>query len=304
MKGSSSMRLGISSYCLCPNLRDGKMTIFDVIRWAADHDCQHIEFVPFYLDFLANPELIDRVREACAEANLPISTYSLNADLLKPDLEERRAEIQRVKTHIDVAHRLGLTKMRHDVASFRRPMSSNTPQNFMKEFPLMVEGVREVADYAASYGMTTTLENHGFFVNGSDRVISLLEAVDRKNVRMTIDVGNFLCVDERGENAVKKCLPYADMIHLKDFYIRDKARLAGVGGLFDCDNGSWFETVGGSMLRGAILGQGDLNIWKILGDVKHAGYDGDISIEFEGMEPCEAATETCLRTARTIWEQV
>ena len=121
---------------------------------------------------------------------------------------------------------------------------------------------------------------------------------------MTIDVGNFLCVDERGENAVKKCLPYADMVHLKDFYIRDKARLAGVGGLFDCDNGSWFETVGGSMLRGAILGQGDLNIWKILGDVKHAGYDGDISIEFEGMEPCEAATETCLRTARTIWEQV
>ena len=170
MKGSSSMRLGISSYCLCPNLRDGKMTIFDVIRWAADHDCQHIEFVPFYLDFLANPELIDRVREACAEANLPISTYSLNADLLKPDLEERRAEIQRVKTHIDVAHRLGLTKMRHDVASFRRPMSSNTPQNFMKEFPLMVEGVRELADYAASYGMTTTRENHGFSISGTKPV--------------------------------------------------------------------------------------------------------------------------------------
>ena len=76
MKGSSSMRLGISSYCLCPNLRDGKMTIFDVIRWAADHDCQHIEFVPFYLNFLANPELIDQVREACAEANLPISTVN------------------------------------------------------------------------------------------------------------------------------------------------------------------------------------------------------------------------------------
>ena len=79
------------------------------------------------------------------------------------DLEERRAEIQRVKDHIDIAHRLGLKKMRHDVASFRRPMSSNTPQNFVKEFPWMVEGVRELADYAAGYGMTTTLENHGFF---------------------------------------------------------------------------------------------------------------------------------------------
>ena len=45
LKGSSSMRLGISSYCLCPNLRDGKMTIFDVIRWAADHD-GHAEWQP------------------------------------------------------------------------------------------------------------------------------------------------------------------------------------------------------------------------------------------------------------------
>ncbi len=298
------MRLGISSYCLCPNLREGKMTIFDVIDWAVAHGCQQIEFVPFYLDFVENPELIDQVREKCASVGLPISTYSLNADLLKPDLEERRAEIQRVKDHIDIAHRLGLKKMRHDVASFRRPMSSNTPQNFVKEFPWMVEGVRELADYAAGYGMTTTLENHGFFVNGSDRVITLIEAAERPNIRMTVDVGNFLCVDERGENAVKKCIPYADMIHLKDFYIRDKARLAGVGGLFDCDNGSWFETIGGSMLRGSILGQGDLDIWKILGTIKHMGYDGDISIEFEGMEPCEYATETCLQTARTIWEQV
>ena len=30
---------------------------------------------------------------------------------------------------------------------------------------------------------------------------------------MTLDVGNFLCVDEDAIIGVKKCLPYAVMIH-------------------------------------------------------------------------------------------
>ena len=73
--------------------------------------------------------------------------------------------------------------------------------------------------------MSTSLENHGFFVNGADRVIRLIEGIGRSNVKMTMDVGNFRCVDDISEIAVQKCLPYADTIHLKDFYIRDKERM-------------------------------------------------------------------------------
>ncbi len=51
-----------------------------------------------------------------------------------------------------------------------------------------------------------------------------------------------------------------------------------------CGGGNWFETVGGSVIRGSILGQGDLDIWKILKTVKDYGYNSDISLEFEGMD--------------------
>ena len=59
--------------------------------------------------------------------------------------------------------------------------------------------------------------------------------------------------------------------------------------MFNCDNGSWFETMGGKMLRGSILGQGDMDVWEILRLIKHSGFDGYISLEFEGMEPCGRA---------------
>ena len=300
------MKLGISSYCLSPYMGSGQMTIYDVIDWAKDHGCEHIEFVPFYLPFVdeknkcLNTELIDGVREYCKKVDLEISTYSVNADLLIPDEEAQRAEIARVKLHIDAAARLGIKWMRHDIANFRRPFETNTAYHFNRELPQMVAGTRELCDYAKQYGIDTTLENHGFFCNGSERVLRIFDEVDRPNMKMTMDVGNFLCVDEYNLAAVKQCIHKAQIIHLKDFYIRRKEQLPSQNVMFDCNNGSWFETLGGQMIRGAITGQGDLPIPEIINVIKNSDFDGYISIEFEGMEPCDRGTEISLNMARAF----
>ena len=122
--------------------------------------------------------------------------------------------------HIDVAAKLGLKRMRHDVSSFRRPLETNTPLDFEREFPLMVEACRALADYASQYGITTMVENHGFFVNGADRVIRLWSEVNRENFGLLCDIGNFICVEDDPVVAVKKVLEYVRMFHLKDFYVR------------------------------------------------------------------------------------
>ena len=62
--------------------------------------------------------------------------------------------------------------------------------------------------------------------------------------------------------------------------------------------------MGGKMLRGAILGQGDMDVWEILRMIKHSGFDGYISLEFEGMEPSEQGTEIGLSMARAILSRV
>lgn len=278
-----------------------------VIDYAADKGCEHIEFVPFCTPFVdeesgrINTDYIDAVKEKCAERSLEISTYSVNANIIDPDEKKREAEIKRVMLHIDAAARLGISYMRHDVAAFRRSFEENTVANFEKTFPLMIEGVRRLYDYADSLGVHTTLENHGFFCNGSDRIIRLIEEANRKHLSMTMDVGNFACVDEDCTAAVKKCLRYARIIHFKDFYIRDKRRLPGQTGMFRCDDGCWFETLGGKMLRGSIVGQGDLDIFEIARAIEAQGFDGYLSIEFEGMEECKKGTEISLDMTRGIF---
>lgn len=323
------MKLGISSYSLNKRLRTGEMSLFDVIDWAVEHQCEHLELVPFSLPLLREDGSIDydyvkRVRDKAGEAGLPLSTFSLNACVIKPTADEHKRELDRIRMYMDMAHFLGIKKMRHDTCSGQHPEGLNTPEQFERDFPVFVDAVRELADYAAGLGMSTTLENHGLYVNGADRMIRLLNAVDRQNVGMTLDVGNFLCVDDVPEVAVGKCIRYANMIHLKDFYIRKKERMLPQEGMYTAGARSprptpptpeelrrmpprlgYVGTASGrTILRGAILGQGDMDIWDILATIKSSGYDREISIEFEGMEDCCAATDICLRTARHIWERV
>ena len=231
------MKLGISSYSLNKRLRTEEMSLFDVIDWAKEHDCAHLELVPFSLPLLKEDGTVDydyvkRVRDHAEKVGMPLSAFSLNACVIKPTADERKRELDRIRMYMDMAHFLGIKKMRHDTCSGQHPNGINTPEQFEKDFPVFVDAVRELADYAATLGMSTTLENHGLYVNGADRMVRLLNAVDRPNVGMTLDVGNFLCVDDRPEVAVAKCIKYADMIHLKDFYIRKKDRMLPQDGMY------------------------------------------------------------------------
>ena len=48
----------------------------------------------------------------------------------------------------------------------------------------------------------------------------------------------------------------------------------------------FFLSRGGNFLRGTIIGHGDVPVLQCLRALKRTGYDGYLSIEFEGMEDC------------------
>ncbi|WP_306085037.1 sugar phosphate isomerase/epimerase family protein [Paenibacillus glucanolyticus] len=160
----------------------------------------------------------------------------------------------------------------------------------------IVEGCRQIADYAAQFDITTTIENHSVSIQASDRVQRVLQSVNRPNFRTMLDIGNFLCVDEQPLVGVRRNLSLASLIYAKDFYYRP----------FDQDpgGGKWFRTSHGNYLRGAIFGQGDIDARRILRIIKEYGYDGDITLEFEGMEECREGTRLGLDDLKRVWEEV
>lgn len=289
------MKLGLSTYSLLGALKSGEMTVLDVVQWIADNGGEHMEIVPYGFTLVDNLELADAVREKAKEVGIELSNYSMPANFVQETEEEFEKEVARIKEHVDLCHRMGIKHMRHDVTAFTLPPEKITIEWFEENLHLMVEGSRQIADYAAQFGITTTIENHGQCVQHSDRVQRVLLEVDRPNFKTTLDVGNFLCVDEDPIVGVKKNLPFASLVHFKDFYIRPY--YANPGG------GEWFTSANGNYLRGSIVGQGDINIPQIVKLVKDSGYDGYISLEFEGMEECKEASKIGLDNLRRFWEE-
>jgi sugar phosphate isomerase/epimerase len=303
--GRSHMKLGISSYSLDLDMKRGAMSLFEVIEWAARQGAECFELVPFSFKFQdeagkLDSEFIKRVRKQAADAGLELINYSVLADLCKTG-EALEAEIKRLEHEVDIVAELGIPQMRHDVCAFRRPLDQNGLAAFDAQLPFMVEGARRVTEYAKAHGVRTMVENHGFFANGCDRVERILYGVDHDNYGLLYDTGNITCMDEDASVAALRLAKTAKMIHLKDFYIR--MRDPGDATQFDC-KGHWFKTMAGRYLRGAILAQGDLDIWEILKAIKAAEYDGGIVIEFEGLEDARYATAVSLANARRIWGEV
>ena len=300
------MRIGLSSYSLDREIEAGKMTLLEAIDWAAAHGAECMELVPFAFRF-DDPEsgkidraAIQEVKRRARDAGVPLCNYSVLADFCREG-EALEKEIARICHEVDIAAELGVPKMRHDVCGFRRPHAENTLADFERWMPVMAEAAKRVTEHGKKQGVKTMIENHGFFANGCDRVERILRLVNDDNYGLLLDTGNIVCVNEDAAVAAQSLAPLSRMVHLKDFYIR--SRDPGDSTQFDCA-GSWFRSRGGKYLRGAILAQGDLDIWAILHSLKASGYDGDIAIEFEGLEDGPYAAAVGMQNARRIWEEV
>ncbi|MFC5699681.1 sugar phosphate isomerase/epimerase family protein [Cohnella faecalis] len=284
------MKLGVSTYSFWQAMEKGEMDVVQALGHIAAMGGEHAEIVPLGFDLTANPELIAAIRGKAKEVGIELSNYAVDANFAGLGDEEYEAEIERVKREVDIAAALGVSLMRHDVAR----SDDRSIGRFLADLPRLVEACRRIADYAAPLGITTSVENHGYYVQASDRVQAIVGLVDRPNFRTTLDVGNFVCVDEDPVVAVRNNIAIASMVHAKDFYRRPAYENPGEG---------WFRSAGGAYLRGAIVGQGDLDIRSALRIVRESGYDGFLSIEFEGMEPCVQGTRIALDNVRRFWEE-
>lgn len=296
-------RFGISIYGVSRKICSGEISAVEAFEKICNMGAEVVELVPFGFNLVETPEMRKDFKEASAKLGVPIGNYSLNANFLMLTPEQYDAEMARVKRHMDMVSDMEIPTMRVDSAAFRRPMSENTMEKFQAELPLIVRTYEELCDYAKPLGVTVLLENHGFHANGSERVRQIMTSVRRDNFAHQLDVGNYTCVDDIPEIAVKKMIPFAKTIHMKDFYLRPAHRDPGGAVEFSCEN-SWFRSVNGTFLRGSILAQGDLDIWDIMRTIKTSAYDGDIYLEYEGMEECEYGTQVSFSNMKRIYGEV
>ena len=270
------MKIGVSSYSYSRLVRNGQMKQIEVVAKAKEMGFDVLEFSTIAVpEGETLPKFAEKLRKEADRVGIALANYTIGADFINGSNGDLKAEIERVKEEVRVAQILGVPGMRHD-ASRGFPAEKKGAKSFDAALPRLKEGCRAVTEYAATMGIKTMVENHGHFCQDSDRVEKLVTAVDHPNFGVLIDMGNFICVDEDPAIAVGRLLPYAFHVHAKDFQLKPgTAPWPGQG---------WALTRGGNFRRAAIIGHGDVPVVTCLRAMKNAGFDGVLSIEFEGIE--------------------
>ena len=254
-----------------------RLGILGVIDKAAEMGFDGIEFSEGGWSKGLDLDVARAVRERIAEKGLTAVSYCVGADFLYGSGGDLDKEIERVKGQVDFAAAMGVRNMRHDVAYGMRPENGKKAGlGYDNALPRLAEGCRRVTEYAESLGVGTMTENHGYFSQDAARVEKLINTVDHRNFGALIDIGNFMCADEDPVKSVSIMAPYAKHVHCKDFHYKP--------GSEDCPGAGWFPTRAQNWLRGAILGHGVVQVGQCFRILKAAGYDGFLSLEFEGVE--------------------
>lgn len=284
------MKISVSSYSFSQYIAKGLLTQFTCIEKAKELGFDAIEFIDLDTpEGMSEEEYARRIKDECDRVGLPVSNYTVWADLIGKNTEE---EVARLQKKVDVAAILGSASMRHD-ATWTQPVNTRGLRHMIEP---LAKGIREVTSYAESKGIRTMMENHGTFLQDADRVESIITAVGHPNFGWLCDMGNFLCADENPAVSCGKAAPYLFYAHAKDFIVKS-------GNEPDPGEG-FFKSRSGNYLRGTIVGHGAVPVKQCLQIFKNSGYDGYLGVEFEGIEDCIQGLSIGLANLRRFVREV
>jgi sugar phosphate isomerase/epimerase len=187
--------------------------LFGVCDFCAKHDFDAVDvtgyFFPGYPDAPSDRYLVKLKRHAF-DLGLELSGTGVRNDFTTADAKVRADGVQRVKTWIEVAAKLGAPTVRafaDSQAPFKnwRDASGNAPRETVERWA--AEALHECAEHGERYGVIVAVQNHADFIDTGAQHVSLIERVNHPWCRAMVDTGSYVTDDPYADIAL--AAPYA-----------------------------------------------------------------------------------------------
>jgi sugar phosphate isomerase/epimerase len=173
-------------------------------------------FFPGYPQAPADDYLI-RLKRHAFNLGLAISGTGVRNDFTAAAPATRAEGVQRIKTWIEVAAKLGAPTVRA-FADSQQPFktwqqaSNNASRESVEAY--LAESLRECADHGKKFGVIVAVQNHGDFISTGAEHLSLLRRVDHEWCAAMVDTGKYLTPDPYADIALMA--PYAVNWQIKE----------------------------------------------------------------------------------------
>jgi sugar phosphate isomerase/epimerase len=146
-------RISVFPKCYFDDLYYGRRDYLGWLREAATLGAEGVEHYDGFFRSLDTAG-IEQVQKVLRETGQVSSLLCFSPDFTRPDAAERRAQVERQKTAIDLCDALGIRHCR-TLSGQRYPGMTRA-----EGVDRTVEGIRRSLDYAARKGVTLCMENH------------------------------------------------------------------------------------------------------------------------------------------------
>ncbi len=222
--------------------------------------------VPINESGAVNLEKWQRIGGQLKELGLGVQTCTIcgiSHSLISPDESIRRAAVNYLKQVVDCSQALGSEILMGPLYAGFKAFSGKPATS--QEWNWSVAGMREVAEYAQTKGVTLAIEYLNRFeiylLTCADDLVRYVEAVDHPNCQAAFDTFHANLEEKNIVEAIRKCAPYLAHIQISE---NDRST----------------------------PGKGHINFDEVFGALQDIGYEGPIAIEAFGPNPPELAAAT------------
>ncbi|MFC0524709.1 sugar phosphate isomerase/epimerase family protein [Pontibacillus salicampi] len=276
------MKVSVSMYSLASTVKQENWSVTDFIQYAKSIPVDGVELLDVYWKRRENKDQeLAEVKAELVKQGLPVCAYDVTNNFVKASAEERAQEVEKVKDGIRVAVELNCPVVRTFCGDLNGAITYEDGQRWI------VEGLKECAALAEKEHVYLAIENHGLLAGKSGQVKEIISKVDNPYVQATFDTGNFLLVHESPMDAFNQLKDKIIHVHFKDF--REKTAE---------DRHKGFTSIQGTELLGTIPGDGEVDLAYIMNGLKEMGYNGWLSMEYEGLDDAKEANEEAVRRLR------
>jgi sugar phosphate isomerase/epimerase len=205
-------RLSLNAYSCNRLLRDGDMTLDDLLDFTADHYIPALDLTAYY--FPTYPEVPDdtflyEVKRKAHQRGLVFSGTGVRNNFTQPDAKGRAEDVQLVRNWIDAAVKIGAPIVR----IFAGPEAADGASE-EETMSWMIEDIRQCVKYGQQRGIIVALQNHNEFVKTAAQVHQIMKSIESDWFGLMLDIGSYRTADPYAE--IKETVPYAVNWQIKE----------------------------------------------------------------------------------------
>jgi sugar phosphate isomerase/epimerase len=260
--------------------------------WTLERLCEEakslgVNAVDFHAGLIGEIEgAVEKVKSALTKSGIELSGFSLSTNFNLEDQHSYREMIDRTIKWMRVAAEVGASVSRIFGGTLKDRLNIDEKAK-NDAFNRVIDALMVVTKEAERLGLVLAIENHGGLPCTAEEQTYIIETVNSKYLRATIDIGNYMACGQEAVEGTRIASKYCAYVHIKDFKKKPDPSLP------------W-----GWSIEPCTIGEGDVDLSRCLKALRDAGYDGYVALEYEGPEDERTGVPKSLEFIKSVMSRL